>query len=379
MSFERNKNLPKVMLVMNDFLVGGVQKLAVDQMSLLHKEYNFVLVVLMQFPKGDFYKRVPEGIPVYKLNFKGFFDIPSIISLIGILSREKPDIVKTAMFLSNTIIRLLKPFFRFTVITAEHNTETKRPKLHKLLNRILSKWTFTIIADSLTVADHVSKVEKIPREKFTVIYNGVEIDEIENAKIKFLNERALIRREISAGTDEKVFLTVARLVLQKDHDLMIRGFAKYLAKGGIGKLVIIGDGVLRDRLEKLVRDLLIDDRVIFLGERQDIYRYYSVSDFFLLTSVREGFCISAMNGLAFGMPLISTRVAGVVEYLKDGENGYFIDSNEESIGETLVRVTSLSEEKIEEMKSNAIATAQGFSVRAHADKYRRLFNACRWR
>ena len=157
---------------------------------------------------------------------------------------------------------------------------------------------------------------------------------------------------------------------------MIRGFAQYLRIGGKGKLVIIGDGVLRDKLQQLAKDLHIYQSVIFLGERQDIYKYYVVSDFFLLTSIREGFCISAMNGLAFGIPLISTRVAGVVEYLKDGENGYFIDLNEESISETLIKVTSLSEGKKEEMKSNAIATAQGFSVQAHADRYRELFMTC---
>ena len=367
---------PKVVMVMNDFLIGGIQKLAIDQMKFLRDDFDFVLITLMQFEKGDFYNLVPDGVKVYKLNFKSFLDIKSLFALVKIFIKEKPSIVKTAMFFSNTIVRFIKPFFGFVVITAEHNTETKRPSSHMFLNRLLSHITYTIIADSKTVADHVSKVEKIPRDKFTVIYNGVEINEIENFKASFSSERENVRNEISVGKDEILFLTVARLVIQKNHDLMIRGFAKYLKNGGVGKLAIIGDGVLYENLKKLAVDLNVDKSVIFLGERQDIYKYYSISDFFLLTSIREGFCISAMNGLAFGLPLISTRVAGVVEYLKEGENGYFIDDNEDSIASVLNKLTSLSDQEISIMKNNAVITAKDFSVEAHVEKYRKIFKDC---
>lgn len=362
---------------MNDFLVGGVQKLAVDQMSLLQKDFDFVLVVLMQFPnRGDFYHLIPKSVTIYKLNFKGFFDLKSLFYLIKIFIKEKPRLVKTAMFFSNTIVRFLKPFFGFIVITAEHNTETQRPFLHRFLNRILSQLTYTIITDSKTVAEHVSSVEKIPKNKFTVIYNGVEITQIEKAEKDFLPLRAQIRSEIFIKDDTPVFLTVARLVVQKNHNLMISGFAEYLKRGGRGKLLIIGAGVLMDGLKTLSKNLSIEDEVIFLGERQDIYKYYVASDFFLLTSLREGFCISAMNGLAFGLPLISTRVAGVVEYLKDDENGYFIDDTKESIADRLINITSLSNERLHDMRLKAKQTAKGFSVEVHAEKYRQLFTKC---
>lgn len=375
MSLKENKK-PKVVMVMNDFMVGGIQKLAIDQMTLLKKEYDFTLIVLMQFQKGDFYHLVPEGVKVHKLNFKGFFDLKSTIELVKILNQEKPKIVKTAMFMSNTILRVLKPFFGFKVITAEHNTEIKKPFSYRFINKILSYLTYTIIADSETVADFVSQTEKIPREKFTVIYNGVELDSIKKAKSDFLSDFENIRREISLSKDDVVFLTVARLVKQKNHDLMIRGFADFLSKGGRGKLVIIGDGVLMGELKDTAKDLKIDDSVIFLGERQDIYKFYAVSDFFLLTSIREGFCISAMNGLAFGLPLISTRVAGVIEYLKDGKNGYFTEDTKEDVGDKLIKITSLDKNSLDIMKKESELTAQDFSVEVHAEKYRKLFRSC---
>lgn len=374
---KRNSNTKKkVVIVLNDFLVGGIQKLAIDQMRGLKDEYEFVLVVLMQFQKDGFYHLVPSKIPVYKLHFKSFHDIRSLIELFKILRKENPDIVKSAMFFSNTLVRILKPFFKFRVISAEHNTESKRPFLHKCINFLLSKITYTIVADSNTVADHVSKSEWIPRNKFSVIYNGVELAEIERAEQEFLPLRDSIRIENKIDSNTPVFLTVARLVLQKNHRLMIEGFASFLGKGNKGKLLIIGDGVLIDRLKEQVLSLNLAEHVVFLGERQDIYKFYVASDYFLLTSVREGFCISAMNGLAFGLPLISTRVAGVVEYLKDGENGYFIDDTTESLSSVLHEIVHLDHESLSILKSNAKKTARDFGVDAHVNKYRELFSNC---
>lgn len=367
---------PKVVIAMNDFLIGGIQKLAIDQMRLLQHEYDFVVIVLMQIPGKQWYDMIPAGIPVHKMTFKSFWDIKSWVVLAKILNKEKPAIVKTAMFFSNTIFRLFKPFFGYQVITAEHNTEAKRPWGQRMVNFLLAPLAYTIIADSKTVADFVSAAEHIPRKKFTVVYNGVELDAIAEAKQQFIQNREQIRTEMKALPNEPVFLTVARLVAQKNHQLMIDGFAQYLKRGGKGVLVIIGYGQLQDALEQQVRDLGIADRVTFLGGREDIYQFYSASDYFILTSVREGFCISAMNGLAFGMPLISTRVAGVVEYLDDGVNGYFADANPDAVAEVLLKVTNLPDDKLQIMKKSAEQTADRFGVDAHADAYRKLFMKC---
>lgn len=375
-SKENKKTKPKVVIAMNDFLVGGIQKLAIDQMRVLHNEFDFVVIVLMQIPGNDWYHQIPAGIPIHKMHFKNFWDIRSWITLGKILRHEKPDIVKTAMFFSNTIFRILKPLFGYVVITAEHNTEAKRPWGQRVANFLLAPLAYTIIADSKTVAEFVSSTEYIPLNKFTVIYNGVELNEIAKAKSDAQSDHDRIRTELGVSADEPVFLTVARLVAQKNHALMIDGFAKYIKQGGKGKLVIIGYGQLEDSLRNQARDLGIGDQVKFMGGREDIYPFYVASDYFILTSVREGFCISAMNGLAFGLPLISTKVAGVVEYLEDGINGYFTDATPDAVAEVLIKVTNLPDDKLQIMKKSAEQTADRFGVQAYADAYRKLFTKC---
>jgi glycosyltransferase involved in cell wall biosynthesis len=226
------------------------------------------------------------------------------------------------------------------------------------------------------VAEFVSKEEKIPIDKFTVIYNGVEVDKINEAQNNFKSEFEQIKNEIGVPAANRVILTVARLVVQKNHKLMVDAFAKLLEKNKNVTLVIIGDGPLRPALEEQSTRLGIRDNIIFTGERQDIYRFYSIADYFLLTSIREGFCISAMNGLAFGLPLISTRVAGVIEYLEDGKNGFFTENSPEDIAATLEKTLNLSKQELAEMKKNASQTALSFSTQIHAHRYRELFSKC---
>lgn len=371
---DKNKKI-KIVIVTNDLVVGGVQKLIVDQVTLLDKNiFDLSIVSLSQFPgKTDFYDLVPKDIPVYKLNFKRFFDLKEWINLIRIIRNEKPDIVKSSLFFSNIIVLFLKPFFGYKVISAEHNTDLKRPWNVRSLNRFFSMFSYTIVADSNGVVDIISKTEGIPREKFTVIYNGVELGPIKNAIEIYTPNKNEIRDEIGLSMSDKIFLNVARLSVQKNHKLMIDAFAYVVKKNTNAKLVIIGDGPLRGDIEDQIKSLDLIKNVILLGERKDIYRFYAVSDFFLLTSVREGFCISAMNGLAFGLPLVSTRVAGVSEYLQDSKNGLFIPNDPSSAGEILNKILSFDEITLSNYKRAASLSAESFGVDLYIKKYEDLF------
>jgi glycosyltransferase involved in cell wall biosynthesis len=168
-----------------------------------------------------------------------------------------------------------------------------------------------------------------------------------------------------------VVFTAGRLVKQKNHELMIRGFSIVAKSRHDAYLCIAGEGGLRQELEAEVRALGLEGRVIFLGGRKDIHRFYTVADSFLLTSRHEGFCIAAMEALAFGLPVVSTRVAGVEEYLVEGKNGFFIESTPESIAITLQRVIELPEGLRKRMGEAGKDTAESFSVK----RYGEAFNA----
>jgi glycosyltransferase involved in cell wall biosynthesis len=98
-----------------------------------------------------------------------------------------------------------------------------------------------------------------------------------------------------------------------------------------------------------------------------------MSDITLLSSDHEGFCIAAMEGLAFGAPLVSPRVAGVVEYLRDGENGLFAEKTPESLAEKMEEILTFSKEKFAEFQSEAQKTADNYSVEKYGERIAKLF------
>lgn len=103
------------------------------------------------------------------------------------------------------------------------------------------------------------------------------------------------------------------------------------------KFILIGDGVLRRKIEKLIRQLKLEKQVILFGWRRDIPQILSATDVYLLTSLWEGLPISVLEALAAACPVIATDTGGVREIIKEGENGFLVSPGDvEKIAQRLM-------------------------------------------
>ncbi|MFA7302335.1 MAG: glycosyltransferase [Candidatus Paceibacterota bacterium] len=368
----------KVAIVVNDLALGGVQRLVIDQLQILDRSlFDMSLVVLRPVEgKANFYGSVPQDIPVFKLDFKSLLDARSWLRLIRVFGTLRPDVVKSSLFFSNTICRVLKPLFGYVCIAAEHNTDHIKSRAQMFLNRLLMRVTYTTVVDSERVAEYLSTTEHIGRDKFTVIYNGVDTEMIVKDVQSLGPQRDAIRMQIGVSPSSRVFLTVSRLVAQKNHKLMLDAFAKVARHVDEVRLLIVGDGALMTELRTRARELGIAGSVVFVGEHSETHRFYIAGDYFILTSRHEGFCIAAMEGLAFGMPLISTRVAGVSEYLRDGRNGFFVGPDPDDVAKKMERVLALSPEERKAFATEARKTAGEYSLERFKAAYEHLLARC---
>lgn len=373
-----SKNKIKIILTTNDFLIGGAQKLIIDTLNTLEGEpFEFYVITLKQFDgQGTFYGLIPGGTPIYKLNFKSFWDFREWIELIKILAKIKPDIVKSALFFSNTIFRILKPLFRYKVIVAEHNTEVKRSVTTIIINKFLSVFSYKIVADSRTVAKFLIEKEGIDRSRIQVIYNGVELRDIKKSIKELGPKREEIRSSLGISSGDRVFLNIARFTTQKDHRMLVESFGLLAKKRDDIKLIIIGDGRLRGDIEHLIEEKKLSDKIFLLGEKLDLHKYYIASDYFALSSRREGFCIVAMNALAFGRPLVTTKVAGVIEYVENAVAGFFSEHSTIEFSRAMERALNLTSEEYDKFGREAEAIADSFSLDKYAETYKKLFNEC---
>lgn len=366
----------RVAIVENNLVIGGVQKLVIHQLCTLDRgKFEPYLVTLVQSETEDFYDQVPPDVPIIRLNFSNPTDIKSWFKLCKTLYKIKPDLVKSSMYFSNTAIRVLQPLLGYKAITAEHNTDDGKGRIQKIINRYLHKLSVTTVVDSEMVASHLSEIEKVPRSQYTVIYNGVDIDAVAASKQVLLPQRDELRLSYGVLPEEKLFLTIARLVRQKNHKRMIEAFSILLERQPSAKLMIVGDGGLKPEIDALVSKLGLKGKVILVSATKDIHQFYIMSDITLLSSDNEGFCIAAMEGMAFGAPLVSTRVAGVIEYLEDGVNGFFAEKTPEDLALKMEQMMTLPEDRFIQFQNEAIKTAMEFSLDKYKSNIQTLFTA----
>lgn len=364
----------KVVFAINDFVVGGAQRLIIDLFKYFDRDkFEIYLITLFQFPdKWEFYEMLPEGVKVYKLHFKKFFDMGEWVKLIKVLRETKPDVVVSNIFLCNSIFRILKIFLRYKIIVVEHNTYIYKTRAQIFLDKILSYITEKIVAVSKTVASFTAKQEGISADKFIVIHNGIDLDKINEAKKNF--DKSKILNEIGANENDKIIVNVTRLTKQKNPRLLIEGFSIFAKRHPDYKLIIIGDGSLRNELEARIIELGMQGKILLLGVKKNVYDYYLVSDFFVSTSIIEGLSIAYIEAMACGLPIVATFTAGTDEIIKEGQNGFFI--NESSVGATVEAMEKAINSDFNLLRKNALKTVKNFDIRHTANKYGRLIEKC---
>ncbi len=107
----------------------------------------------------------------------------------------------------------------------------------------------------------------------------------------------------------KYLIESASLLLQSRNDI---------------SFLLVGEGALKEELKILCADLKIEKNVIFAGERSDIPEILSLTDIFVLPSLREGLPLTILEAMACGKPVIATNVGGIPEIVKDGITGILV-------------------------------------------------------
>jgi len=149
---------------------------------------------------------------------------------------------------------------------------------------------------------------------------GVDIVELEQRIASI--DRSERRKELGISELSTVLITVAELIPRKNHIQVLRALSK-LNKTDFHYLVV-GNGESEQKLKKAVNELMLQDKVSFLGFRRDVAELMASSDIFILTSRHEGLTRAIMEAMAVGLPIIATDVRGNRDLVKSGENGYLV-------------------------------------------------------
>lgn len=155
-------------------------------------------------------------------------------------------------------------------------------------------------------------------------------------------------------------VNIGRLNSQKNQNMLIRAFARFSEVHGAYTLSFYGDGELLPDLEIMVRELGLQDKVLFHGNVEKVHEAIADAEMFVLSSDFEGLSNALLECMMMGMPCISTACEGSVDVIRDGENGLLTEvGNEEQLLQAMLRLAE-DEDLRERLGRAAAETAEHF-------------------
>jgi glycosyltransferase involved in cell wall biosynthesis len=197
-----------------------------------------------------------------------------------------------------------------------------RARLFRLLERWLARVTTALVAVSPEVRDDLVALGVAPREKFTVIRLGIELDERVGAGEARRDE---MRRLLGIPTDRFTVGWIGRMTAVKRTDDVLLAFRRLRELGVDACLCMVGDGPDRDQVEHRASELGVVRHCLFLGYQEDVAPFYGAFDAVVLPSGNEGTPVSAIEALAVGRPVVATRVGGIPDVIRDGVDGFLVE------------------------------------------------------
>ena len=186
---------------------------------------------------------------------------------------------------------------------------------------------------------------------------GVDLTKIKNIKI----DKSEKRKSIGIPSDKILILSVGEMIERKNHEVIIRALGKL--KDPNIYYAIAGKGPLKEYLENLAKKMCIEDRVLFLGFRTDIYELYHIADISAFPSKIEGLGLAGIEAMAAGIPIVSSNVHGILDYVVDGETGYAVAPNDvEGFANAIKKLADNSELRVA-MKDKCIKAVEPFDLK----------------
>lgn len=190
-----------------------------------------------------------------------------------------------------------------------------------LVNPLMAVSCKAITAISQATKLALAQYEFMPKSRIELIYNGIKSLDVDEQCSKKLAV------ELGLKPDDKVLGTVSRLDPIKNHKLLIESFFEISREDSSVKLLIVGDGPLRNDIESQIERLGLQEKVIMTGYQNNPAPYMAIMDIFLLPSFSEGTSMTLLEVMSLGIPSIVSNVGGNTEVITHGENGLVFESD----------------------------------------------------
>lgn len=325
----------RLLKVMTLFACGGTEVQVMNLTRNLNRErYDISFACLRKY--GQFLGELEEmQIPVTEFPIDSLYKPNTFRQMLRLsqhIRKQRIQIVHSYNFYANMFaIPAAKMAGVPSVVASVRDRGVYLDKKQRLANRMVLSMADRILVNAESIKDWLLD-EGLSGENIGVIPNGLDM-----SRFELNNEDNAIRREFSIPLTSPLVMMLSRLNPQKGVDDFIKAAAQVVKKHPDTRFMIVGekiadggngqitkDQAYHDQLQKLVDDHGLQESLIFAGHRDDIPALLSEADVSVLPSHNEGLSNTLIESLAAGAPIVTTRVGGNPEVVKDGENGLLV-------------------------------------------------------
>ncbi len=287
---------------------------------------------------NEFVKAARElGLEVDIIPERFRFDLRVIPSLREAIERRAPDIVLTHHVKSHFLMKMSRLWQKYAWV-AFHHGYTKTHFREHLYNR-MDRLSLPTAKRVITVCEAFARElvgAGVSRERINVQHNSIRPERKASAE-----EARAIKTQFGIKEGDPVVLAIGRLSSEKAHIDLLNAFRHLQSNNSElkAKLIIVGDGPERERLEAAARSLSISGSVHFAGQISDVKPYYAAADLLVLPSHSEGSPYVLLEAMAAGLAIVATTVGGVPEMVEDDVSALLVPPRDpEKMAAAIARV-----------------------------------------
>lgn len=361
----------RVAHIITRMIIGGAQENTLYNCLDLIREYGDEVLLITGNslgPEGSLLDRAnATGLPVKLIpnlirNISPRHDLRAYLEIKRALREFRPDVVHTHSAKAGLLGRRAASGMRIPAIIHTvhgapfHDYQSALPRrFFVACEKYAARHCHQLISVADAMTDLMVQAKVAPREKFTTVYSGMEIE-------PFLNSAPLrdeVRQELGFEPHHVVIGKIARLFHLKGHEYVIEAAKRIVKQFPNARFLWIGDGLLQDRYVQQIREANLTEyfHLVGLVPPSEIPRLISAMDVLVHTSLREGLARALPQALLSGKPAVSFDIDGAREVVIDGTTGYLIPPSD--VDQLALRLNQLIEDPILRLKL-------GEQGRAHA-------------
>ena len=310
----------KLMYIIGQLSYGGAERQLYELIKRLRSRSDYeITVVSLSSNNYPYKKRLDEiGITVIEIPRKKGFDLSRLMKLRRVIQQFQPDIIHSYLENATNYTFWATRFTTYRYIAAVRNASRRRGTARQFLDRISHRFAKHVTVNSHALRKHCMNTLHIPETRLTTIYNFIDFERLEK---NYTHEAEEIRQELGISSTDRVIGSIGRLVPQKNPFLFLKVALALADIYPQTKFIVLGEGELRKELMASGKELIKQNRLFYLGHKDHPEYYLKVMDLFLLTSRYEGFPNVALEAMAAEVPVISTPVEGIEEFIVPDKTG----------------------------------------------------------